>query len=509
MSIVLAIIGVIIGGGMSIFSASLQKRQLQETQFKMKAIQKALYDFRIINNRLPCPADVTLALNSTNFGVEGATPGSCIADGTYASDALTAATGPAADFANIITTTGNLLVSTIVINSIPSTAGISAGMGISGANIPAGTTVLSVLNGTTISISAMPTTTASGVTLTFGNNVEGMAPVASLHLPDDYALDGWGRRIMYTVDNRFTANGALIPYPNAITMIGNGVLANTMNTLPTTSGLSVGMRVYGPKMPQAETIASITSSTAITLTTAICCTATGYSFTFSTKPIPATAILVTDTTQRMTVNDQSGNPKTTRAAYVLVSFGANGHGAWPRNGAAIGSRISSGSNNPDELTNCNCSNWPLRTPPFRRARSCRSSLINMRGIWATPATISTISLPSARGRIWPLQGSKSASLLSIAFYPLAAFLSSLSLTSRCHSPSASCPRRRIRAVTGSSADARRFPVRCGAASMVCAALSVLIRSASSGTVGASPPCSGAAPERPILSWSRKAVNSDR
>ena len=354
MSIVLAIIGVIIGGGMSIFSASLQKRQLQETQFKMKAIQKALYDFRIINNRLPCPADVTLALNSTNFGVEGATPGSCIADGTYASDALTAATGPAADFANIITTTGNLLVSTIVINSIPSTAGISAGMGISGANIPAGTTVLSVLNGTTISISAMPTTTASGVTLTFGNNVEGMAPVASLHLPDDYALDGWGRRIMYTVDNRFTANGALIPYPNAITMIGNGVLANTMNTLPTTSGLSVGMRVYGPKMPQAETIASITSSTAITLTTAICCTATGYSFTFSTKPIPATAILVTDTTQRMTVNDQSGNPKTTRAAYVLVSFGANGHGAWPRNGAAIGSRISSGSRNADEGKNCDC-----------------------------------------------------------------------------------------------------------------------------------------------------------
>ena len=116
MSIVLAIIGVIISGGMTIFSASLQKRQLQETQFKLKAIQKALYDFRIINNRLPCPADVTLALNSTNFGVEGATPGSCIADGTYASDALTAATGPAADFANIITTTGNLLVRAYPVN---------------------------------------------------------------------------------------------------------------------------------------------------------------------------------------------------------------------------------------------------------------------------------------------------------------------------------------------------------------------------------------------------------
>jgi hypothetical protein len=59
----------------------------------------------------------------------------------------------------------------------------------------------------------------------------------------------------------------------------------------------------------------------------------------------------------------------------------------------------------------------------------------------------------------------------------------VSLTRRCHSPAASCSRLRIRAVTGSSADARRFAVRCGVASMVCAALSVLIRSASSATVG--------------------------
>ena len=60
MSIVMVIIAVVVGGGMTIFSASLQKRQAQETQFKIKTIQKALLDYRMAYNRIPCPSDVTL-----------------------------------------------------------------------------------------------------------------------------------------------------------------------------------------------------------------------------------------------------------------------------------------------------------------------------------------------------------------------------------------------------------------------------------------------------------------
>ena len=56
---------------MTIFAASLQKGAMQETQMKLKAIQKALFDFRIANNRIPCPADVTLALTDPNFAIEG------------------------------------------------------------------------------------------------------------------------------------------------------------------------------------------------------------------------------------------------------------------------------------------------------------------------------------------------------------------------------------------------------------------------------------------------------
>ena len=65
-------------------------------------------------------------------------------------------------------------------------------------------------------------------------------------------------------------------------------------------------------------------------------------------------------------------------------------------------------------------------------------------------------------------------------------------------------RRRMRAVTGSSAEDCFCRTRCGVASMLCAALSALIFSASSETLGrGSLPGSGVVPESPALSWSRK------
>jgi prepilin-type N-terminal cleavage/methylation domain-containing protein len=365
MSIVLIIIGVVIGGGMTIFSASLQKRQWQETQAKLKAIQKALLDFRIINNRLPCPADVTLALTDTNFGVEGVLPGACTTGSTYVNDVRTVAAspGPTADFVNILTPTGttNFSISMnplIAIVSMSSTTGIVAGMGISGTGIPSGDSVASVVNGTSITVTIRPTGGNPGETLTIGNNVEGMVPTNTLRLPDDYAIDGWGRRIMYTVDVRFTAPGALAPYPSGLTMTANTHSIATVDSFASTSGLSPKMFVYGKGIQTADTIASITSATAITLTTTADATIASNSLTFSTTPTPIwnPVILATDNIQRMTVNDASGHAKTTTAAYVLVSFGPNGHGAFPRNGAALNARISSGSNHADELANCDCTN---------------------------------------------------------------------------------------------------------------------------------------------------------
>ncbi len=118
-----------------------------------------------------------------------------------------------------------------------------------------------------------------------GNIVEGMVPTKTLQMPDDYAFDGWGRRFMYVVDNRFTAIDAFSSIP-------------------------------------------------------------------VTEVVPAV--------DRITVTDETGTAKTTQAAYAVLCFGPDGHGAYPRNVVA-GTRISFAAPpqhpivNVNELTNCHCS----------------------------------------------------------------------------------------------------------------------------------------------------------
>lgn len=161
MSIVLVIIAIVVGAGLATFMASLKARQLQETQTKMVAIQKALYDYRIANNRIPCPANITLAITAQYFGIEGATPGTCTGG------------NPAANFSN-------------------------------------------------------------------GNNVEGMVPTKTLMLPDDYAFDGWGRRIMYAVDKRFTATNAFTSITATDATVRMTVLDGATVTGGTTRSNKVG-----------------------------------------------------------------------------------------------------------------------------------------------------------------------------------------------------------------------------------------------------------------------------
>lgn len=72
------IIAIIATGALTLFAASLDRRQLEETEGRLRAIQSALLEYRRTFDRLPCPADMTLATSAANFGVEAAGPGSCI-----------------------------------------------------------------------------------------------------------------------------------------------------------------------------------------------------------------------------------------------------------------------------------------------------------------------------------------------------------------------------------------------------------------------------------------------
>ncbi|NBX04389.1 MAG: hypothetical protein EBR02_10105 [Alphaproteobacteria bacterium] len=198
MGIVLLIIATVVGGGMVVFTASLDKQKDVETRGKMQVLQKALLDYRRAFNRIPCPANVQAAVSAAAYGAEY-TAGDCSGTGSV------------------------------------------------------------TLGGTYFYL--------------------GMVPTKALRLPDDMAIDGWGRRIMYAVDNRMTGN--------------------TDNALP------------------FETVA-VNSD-------------------------------VTTPTARITVNDAMAAPITDKAVYVLLSYGENGDGAYPRKGGAT--PIDTGSTNVNEQEN--------------------------------------------------------------------------------------------------------------------------------------------------------------
>lgn len=275
MSIVLIIISVVASGAMIVFANSLAVRQVNDTKAKLATIQTALYDYRVANDRLPCPTDATLALTDTNFGVEATGQGNC------------AGTTPGVN-ANQSTAsvTGNTINGSANVTGLSSTAGLSQGMGVMGAGIPTGDIIASI-SGTQITLTPYTATaTASGITLTFAQTVEGMVPVRTLRLPDDYAFDSWGRRIMYAVSKDMTQTDAFTIFP------------------------------------------------------------------------------ASDTTTRMTMLNPAGEftaaPDTAYAAYVLLSFGPNGHGGYPRSGNTI-ARLSASSVNTDELQNCDCDSNAVTT----------------------------------------------------------------------------------------------------------------------------------------------------
>jgi hypothetical protein len=87
-------------------------------------------------------------------------------------------------YATTVDTTGNLNSNTII-NGIPSTAGIVANAGVTGAGIPDGSYVVSVDSGVQVTINTNATITATGVALTFSNPGFPVDPV-----PGSAYLDG-------------------------------------------------------------------------------------------------------------------------------------------------------------------------------------------------------------------------------------------------------------------------------------------------------------------------------
>lgn len=70
MAIVLVIVGLLLGGMLMPLSAQMEQRRISETKKAMDEITQALIGFAVVNGRLPCPADPTLARGTLNAGRE-------------------------------------------------------------------------------------------------------------------------------------------------------------------------------------------------------------------------------------------------------------------------------------------------------------------------------------------------------------------------------------------------------------------------------------------------------
>jgi len=169
-----------------------QKRAL--TLERMQKIEEATKAYMVQNLHRPCPADGTLAMTAANFGVAANTTGANVCGGTLAANFDAHTTGLTASASAGAFT---LTVSDATDIEIGDYARV---------NTPSfpGNAYVTDISGTTITLNVPVGESFTGQSAVFYRTpaVGGVVPTKTLGLPDEYALDGYGRRFTYLVDVR-------------------------------------------------------------------------------------------------------------------------------------------------------------------------------------------------------------------------------------------------------------------------------------------------------------------
>lgn len=90
LAIVTVIVSVIAASGLVVGEATIESTRVVATNNRMDVIETALLAYRRANDRLPCPANLSLPNNNANYGVEAANPGTCTGGTPSASDSYSA-----------------------------------------------------------------------------------------------------------------------------------------------------------------------------------------------------------------------------------------------------------------------------------------------------------------------------------------------------------------------------------------------------------------------------------
>ncbi|MDD4912662.1 MAG: type II secretion system protein [Sideroxydans sp.] len=77
MAMVLVIIALLLGGLLPVISGQIELQRNTETRKKLAEIREALLGFAVANNRLPCPAQATLATGAADAGQEARISTNC------------------------------------------------------------------------------------------------------------------------------------------------------------------------------------------------------------------------------------------------------------------------------------------------------------------------------------------------------------------------------------------------------------------------------------------------
>ncbi len=77
MAMVLVIVALLLIGLMPTISSQIEQRRISETKSQLQETQQALIGFALINGRLPCPAQASLATGAANAGLEARNGNTC------------------------------------------------------------------------------------------------------------------------------------------------------------------------------------------------------------------------------------------------------------------------------------------------------------------------------------------------------------------------------------------------------------------------------------------------